>query len=126
MMCRCIPATEHAARSGSQLGTKRRRDRVSPFPGIYDRYKSLDTNQDRPLASVRGSVRLCVSRSQAMEQRNCRIAVREVLGGASLIFLIVVGVSFCTVSAAYARAADGGGAATVAYVPTGNGSSDRR
>ena len=114
MMSRYIPASEHDGQSGSQLGTKRRRDRVPRFRGIYDRCKSLDTNQDRPLASVRGSVRLCVSRSLAMDQRNCRIAVREVLGGASLIFLIVVGVSFCTVSAAYAQATDGGGAPTVA------------
>jgi hypothetical protein len=43
-----------------------------------------------------------------------------------LIFLIVVGVSFCTVSAAYAQVADSGGAPTVAYVLAGNGSSDSR
>jgi hypothetical protein len=59
-----------------------------------------------------------------MEQYNCSIAVREVLGGASLVFLIVAGVSLCTASAGYAQAADGGGAPTVAYVPAGNGNSD--
>jgi hypothetical protein len=59
-----------------------------------------------------------------MEQHNCGIAVREVLGGASLVFLIVAGVSLCTASAGYAQAADGGGAPTVAYVPAGNGNLD--
>jgi hypothetical protein len=59
-----------------------------------------------------------------MELRNCSIAVREVLAGASLIFLIAAGVSLCTASAAYAQVADGDGAPTVAYVPSDNGSSD--
>jgi hypothetical protein len=59
-----------------------------------------------------------------MDQRNCRIAVRKVLGGASLVFLIVASVSLCTAIAAYAQAADGSGGPTMAYVPTGNGSSD--
>jgi hypothetical protein len=123
-MSRCIPASEHDGQSGPQLGTKRRRGCVPRFRGIYDRCKSLDINQDRPWASVRGSVRLCVSRSLAMDQRNCRVAVRKVLDGASLVFLIVAGVSLCTAMAAYAQAADGSGGPTMAYVPTGNGSSD--
>ena len=59
-----------------------------------------------------------------MEPRNCSIAVRQVIGGASLIFLILAGVSLCTASAAYAQPADGDGAPTAAYVPGGNGSSD--
>ena len=58
-----------------------------------------------------------------MEQHNC-VAVREVLGGALLVFLIVAGVSLCTASAGYAQAADGGGAPTVPNVAAGNGSSD--
>jgi hypothetical protein len=59
-----------------------------------------------------------------MELRNCSCVLREVLGGASLIFLIGAGVSLCTASAAYAQAADGGGAPAVVYVATSNAGSD--
>jgi hypothetical protein len=59
-----------------------------------------------------------------MELRNCSIALREMLAGASLIFLIAAGVSVCTASAAYAQAVDGGGAPAMDYVATGDASSD--
>jgi hypothetical protein len=59
-----------------------------------------------------------------MELRNCSIALREVLAGASLIFLIAAGVSVCTASAAYAQAVDGDGAPAMDYVATGDAGSD--
>jgi hypothetical protein len=69
-------------------------------------------------------VRLFVLQSEAMELRNCSIALREALAGASLIFLIAAGVSVCTASAAYAQAVDGDGAPAMDYVATGDASSD--
>jgi hypothetical protein len=68
-------------------------------------------------------VRLFVLQAEAMELRNCSIAVREVLAGASLIFLIAAGVSVCTASAAYAQAVDGGGA-PIDYLATSDASSE--
>jgi hypothetical protein len=59
-----------------------------------------------------------------MELRNYSIAVREVLAGASLIFLIAAGVSLYTPRAANAQAVDGDGAPAMDYVATGDGSSD--
>ena len=59
-----------------------------------------------------------------MELRNCNIALRDVLGGAWVIFLIAAGVSLCTAGAAHAQAADGGGAPSVAYAAIGDGGSD--
>jgi hypothetical protein len=59
-----------------------------------------------------------------MELRNYSIAVREVLAGASLIFLIAAGVSLYAPQAANAQAVDGDGAPAMDYVATGDGSSD--
>jgi|HubBroStandDraft_1064217.scaffolds.fasta_scaffold38259_3 hypothetical protein len=47
-----------------------------------------------------------MTRSRATDLRSYRIAFREVLGGASLIFVIAATVSFCTEGAAHAQAAD--------------------
>jgi hypothetical protein len=69
-------------------------------------------------------MRLFVLESAAMELRNCSIALREVLAGASLIFLIAAGASFYAPSAAYAQAVDGSGAPAMDYVATGDASSD--
>jgi hypothetical protein len=68
-------------------------------------------------------VRLFVLQAEAMELRNCSIALLEVLAGASLIFLIAAGVSVCTASAAYAQAVDGGGA-PIDYLATSDASSE--
>jgi hypothetical protein len=59
-----------------------------------------------------------------MELRNCSIALREVLAGASLIFLIAAGVSLYAPSAAYAQSVDNGGAPSMDYVATGDASSN--
>jgi hypothetical protein len=58
-----------------------------------------------------------------MELRNCSIALREVLTGASLICLIAAGVSLYAPSVAYSQAV-GGGAPGMVYVATGDASSD--
>jgi hypothetical protein len=55
-----------------------------------------------------------------MEQRNCNIGLREMLGGASLIFLIAAGVPICTANDAYAAAADHGEGPAVDYVAGGD------
>jgi len=112
--------SEHNARSDSdQLGTKKRRPREA-FPQPDMAHSLLDAKS--PLAVVSRQCEALVSRSLAMKQRNCNIGLREMLGGASLIFLIAAGVSICTANDVYA-AADGG-APAVGYVTTGDASSN--
>jgi hypothetical protein len=59
-----------------------------------------------------------------MEQRNCNIAFRGMIGGASLIFLVAAGILICTSKDAYAQATEPGGMPAAEDVTPGDTSSD--
>ena len=70
-----------------------------------------------------GSMKLCASRTQVMDQSKCNITLRGMLGGASLMVLIAAGVAICTANDADAQTADAGGVPVVDYVTKGDTSS---
>jgi hypothetical protein len=106
------------ARSASdQLRTKHG-SRGQSFRAVYD--PSNCGPKKIALGHVRGSMNLCASRSQVMEQSNCNIILRGMLGGASLLVLIAAGFAICTANDADAQTADAGGVPVVDYVTKGD------